>query len=653
MLRRAIALFALVAVMVTVGASVRSSAAAQDPSAGSLQLLARTPWVTASNPVFELIVGAERAARVEATIHDELVGAGGRSRFRTQLAGGDLGPQIGPTYTFDDEGSGRWRLQVPVVEAPTASTDDATAAPLALPDVGVYPVSVRAVDENGRELGSMLTHLVRSPAPDTFPTLASVIVVAGPETTATRPDGSVQLDDRAEANTQAVASAADRVPEVPFLYAVTPETIDALGPVARTRLAESSLSVPDGPWAGLDLGAWLSDDDLSDPLDHQIDRGRDALDGAQLNRSTATVLREPVTATQRDVLTFAGADVLITESDLAVGLEAPAVGRLRPAQVAESEQSALVVDDALQAHLQTNDDSVLAVHHLLADLAVLFFDRPNDPRSAMVWVEEPESLGGDALEALLSGFGASGEIVAAAEPDDVLSSIEPSGTLSMARRPPPSLSDYANALAATVAQIRVWDSVLLADDDRAEVLEATLDATAATDVIDQADEWFARARAIVDAQLTGITIPEQQTVTLTEREAELPIRIDNDLGYEANVLLKLDSTRLEVPEQGPRGIPVQLVPGANDLRIPVRARASGSFPLDVSVSTPRGSRVLADARFSVRTTVLNGVGLALTAGSLLVLLVWWARHFRDGRRDRRLVELGDATPRHEPEGADH
>jgi hypothetical protein len=289
----------------------------------------------------------------------------------------------------------------------------------------------------------------------------------------------------------------------------------------------------------------------------------------------------------------------------------------------------------------------------LADLAVLFFDRPNDQRSAMIWVAEPEMLGGDALAALLSGVDGSGQIVAAAEPREVLSSVEPAGTLSMARRPPPSLSAYANELAATVAQIRVWDSVLLDDDDRADMLEATLDATAAADVIDQADEWFARARAIVDAQLTGITIPEQQTVTLTEREAELPIRIDNDLGYDANVLLKLDSTRLEVSDQGPRGIPVQLAPGANDLRIPVRARASGSFPLDVSISTPRGNRVLAEGRFSVRTTVLNGVGLALTAGSLLVLLVWWARHFRNGRRDRRLVDPAAPTPHHQSAGGDH
>ena len=651
MLSRAIGALALLASLITGGATPFSAAGTQEPTA-AVRLLERTPWVTAADS-FDVLVAAPGAVTVEATVHDELVGSGGRSRFRTQLAGGDLGPQIGPTFGLTVEGSDRWRLQLPIDDSGAASDDDAGVA-IELPDSGVYPVSVRALDADGDELGSLLTHLVRSPSPGTFPALGSVVAVAGPATTATRPDGSVELDARALANTQAVTSAANKVPDVPFLYAATPETIDALGQIELARLARAAVAIPDGPWAGLDLGAWLSEDDLSDPLDHQIERGRDSLDRAELDRSTAAILRAPVTATQRDVLMFAGADVLITSSDLAVGLEAPAVGRVRPALVGDSERPALVVDDGLQAHLSTaGDDPLLAAHHLLTDLAVLFFDRPNDQRAVLLWIDEPGVLGPEALEVLLSGLDGSGQVAAAVEPRDALSTVEPEGALSMARRPPPSLSDYADALAATVAQIRVWDSVLVDGDDRAGELEATLDATAATDVIEQADEWFARAQAIVDAQLTGITIPEQQTVTLTESEAELPIRIDNDLGYEADVLVKLDSTRLEVPEQGPRGIAVRLAPGANDLRIPVQARASGSFPLDVSVSTPRGNRTLAEGRFSVRTTVLNGVGIALTAGSLLVLLVWWGRHFRDGRRDRRLVELDTPTPRHELEGADH
>ncbi len=632
--------------MVTVGPAPPVTA---QESTAALVLLERTPWVAAGE-VFEILVRAPGAAAVEASVHDELVGSGGRSRFRTQLAGGDLGPPIGSARPLVDEGSDRWRLRIPI--RPAADPGGQPSLDLAV--AGVYPLEVRAVDGEGRPTGALLTHIVKSPAPGTFPPLAAVLAVAGPTTTATQPDGSVRLDDAALANTISVASAAHRVPDVPFLYTLRPETIDAIDEVDRTRLARSGVAVPDGPWAGLDLGAWLSEPELSDQLDHQIARGRSAIDAADIARASATVLRDPVTALQRDVLTFADAELLLTSSDLAVGLEPPVVGRLRPVQVDDSRLRALVVDDELQRHLaEADNDPLLSAHHLLADVAVLFFNRPNDPRSLLLWVDDPAALGADVLAVLLEAADGSGPILGATNAAEALSAGEAAGTFSMARRRPPPLQDYAAGLAAAVDDIRVWNSTLVASDDRAAELEATLDATAAVDVIDDAGEWFARARAIVDAQLTGITIPQQQTVTLTEREADLPIRINNDLGYEANVLIKLDSTRLEVPRQGRNGIAMRLATGENDLRIPVRARASGSFPLDVTVSTPRGARVLAEGRFSVRTTVLNGVGIALTAGSLLVLLVWWARHFRDGRRDRRLVERDVTDRRHETTGADH
>ena len=54
------------------------------------------------------------------------------------------------------------------------------------------------------------------------------------------------------------------MPDVPFLYNLTPETIDALDEVDRDRLSRSSVAVPDGPWARLDQGAWLAEPDLSD-----------------------------------------------------------------------------------------------------------------------------------------------------------------------------------------------------------------------------------------------------------------------------------------------------------------------------------------------------------------------------------------------------
>jgi hypothetical protein len=59
--------------------------------------------------------------------------------------------------------------------------------------------------------------------------------------------------------------------------------------------------------------------------------------------------------------------------------------------------------------------------------------------------------------------------------------------------------------------------------------------------------------------------------------------------------------------------------------------------LRVSLVSPDGRLVVAQSRFTVRSTAFSGVGLVLTVGALVVLLGWWGRHHVRGRRNRRLV----------------
>jgi hypothetical protein len=55
------------------------------------------------------------------------------------------------------------------------------------------------------------------------------------------------------------------------------------------------------------------------------------------------------------------------------------------------------------------------------------------------------------------------------------------------------------------------------------------------------------------------------------------------------------------------------------------------------VTSPDGSIVLDRSTFDVRSTAISGVGIFLSIGAGLFLAIWWARHWRDTRRSRRLV----------------
>src|SRR6202042_3607554 len=73
------------------------------------------------------------------------------------------------------------------------------------------------------------------------------------------------------------------------------------------------------------------------------------------------------------------------------------------------------------------------------------------------------------------------------------------------------------------------------------------------------------------------------------------------------------------------------------LRVPVEARTWGVFAIDVTVTSPDGSLILATGRDTVRSTAVSFVGIVIIVVSLLFLGIWWIRDIRSGRRARRLV----------------
>ena len=69
----------------------------------------------------------------------------------------------------------------------------------------------------------------------------------------------------------------------------------------------------------------------------------------------------------------------------------------------------------------------------------------------------------------------------------------------------------------------------------------------------------------------------------------------------------------------------------------VVARTSGAFPLKVSIQSPAEALTISQTRFTVRSTAASGVGIVLSIGAGLFLLVWWVRNLHHGRRARELV----------------
>ena len=126
------------------------------------------------------------------------------------------------------------------------------------------------------------------------------------------------------------------------------------------------------------------------------------------------------------------------------------------------------------------------------------------------------------------------------------------------------------------------------------------------------------------------------------------------------------------------GMMVQLIAGKNAVRTTVYSDADGHYEFPkleagtytLRIAQPRefrpfvqekveisGANALDDivltritsGEFNVRSTAVSGVGLVLTIAAGLFLLIWWGRHFRRTRRDKRLIasdhpSMRESTP---------
>lgn len=223
-------------------------------------------------------------------------------------------------------------------------------------------------------------------------------------------------------------------------------------------------------------------------------------------------------------------------------------------------------------------------------------------------------------------------------------------------RPPASaFSDAAIVRSARVAESAVG-SVFPGDQTRMAALTRQVLTSESADL--NADQRAQVAGVVTAAfgQLRHlISLPGASSITLTARDGGVPITVVANGAAGANVQLRLSSDKLSfrpflppgghcvTPSAGVELCNLTLSSEATTLTVPVVARTSGVFSLDVSLSTPDGKISLSDTSDTVRSTAFSGVGVVLIVVAGFGLAYWWIRNIRHGRRARDLVPAGSGT----------
>jgi hypothetical protein len=181
--------------------------------------------------------------------------------------------------------------------------------------------------------------------------------------------------------------------------------------------------------------------------------------------------------------------------------------------------------------------------------------------------------------------------------------------------------------------------------DPADLLLQRLDVAGAATTPAPRDEYLAAVNAELDAVFDAVRVLPTEGITLSSAEGYIYVTIENKLKRPVTVNVQLSSGVQLFEAAG--GTPtrttnlVRQLPPESSARVGVEVHTvtSGLSTIDVRLTSPDGAVVLNTRDVQVRSTVFSVVGLVLTVAAGVFLLVWWARHFRDARRARKLVGL--------------
>jgi hypothetical protein len=316
------------------------------------------------------------------------------------------------------------------------------------------------------------------------------------------------------------------------------------------------------------------------------------------------------------------------------------VGGQSAAHAAVDEHDLLVTDAAASASLSdaAAEADPAARQRLLAESAArIFLAEARAPGAPLlIGLERDETRAPDALREVISAADSIGFDLA------TLRETSPAAAAISAETGTPGAEHVVNLLADEQAlgafSTILADPQVLLSPERIRILRTLAVGTPADEFSASVDEH----RALTTATLGAVSIPPSSTIQLLSANADLPIRVRNDLPWPVTVQLTASPTdpRLDVKPL------VETVVQANStltVKVPVSARVgSGEVDLRLALHSPTGVLIQGDQimRVAVRAD-WETIGLGVL-GALVVLLVGFGALRTVRRKRREAAEEADA-----------
>jgi Family of unknown function (DUF6049) len=645
------------------GAGQQAAAATSDTPA-PLTLSSQTPWVTATQPWFNLGLDVAQPASQASSLH---VGLTFYSRLvdasQMQQALGST-PQKGvlgrvpdvPVESVDGHLTASACVTVlPDVDAAAPASGPAACTGGGIPPLvlgctpsldtcgGVYPVSVALVRQGSTvaRFTTFLTYQQPTAEGEGGPLRVAMVLPVGSGSVASM--ASVLADHRAVATTLAVSPQA--VEQV--LRGRGKEGTHAVGQLATLDDAE----VLDQPYVPVNVAA-LTEAGIAGEIQAQLARGDAILRLAGLHPTGGPWVDAASGFSQGDAADLASGmqvagmtQLVLDDADLVQGSGSNyTFGQPFDLDLGHGPDiPAVAADASLGSRFDSAPgDPVLGAEQLLAGLSFVHYENAFLPDRRGIVVTPPSGWQASTpfVETLLTGL-TGNPALQPVTVQQLFAQVPVGGNNEPSTRRLQGGS-AGRGISHTVAQRIAADRVQLSSysaavGGRPTSLNTLSDALLASEARSLSP---ARRTAALDVfghdfagQLDQITLATERTVTFTSRTAPIPITVRSAAPYPVHVVISLASDKFVFPDGSSQTLILDRP--TTSVRMVAQARTSGDrLPIDVTLRTPDGQLTFARTVLTVHSTAISFVGVALTVLAGAVLLAWWVRTWYKSRRRR-------------------
>lgn len=509
---------------------------------------------------------------------------------------------------------------------------------LYLQQTGIYPLTINAYLADGQLQASTLTFLDRRDPTTPDQNVPTTVFASLSAPASHSEDGTIAIDDETRAEVQQFTRFLTTV-RAPVTLQVQPELLESLaespdtydtGLFGNLRSALQGHGITIAPYLPVDVAAFVHDGLLTELTAH-IDLGEKTLNrllpGVTVHRST-WVSPDSLDQGSLSALSRLGVNsyIMLPGSVDETQREKPAGYLSRPSGAANATVSLISADDELASTIDSpSDDTVRAGIRIAAEV--------------LARRDELIAEGGSANDIRLLVASSRGDVV---DPDLLASaarflaespgiSLQDLGGLQavndrlpatvFADRTDRTLGGLASPISQSRRELTAIGSMLPGDDPRNATWAGLLAIASASNTSNPSD--YVNGLRSELRRLTGaVTLVTPDTVTLSSRNGSIRLQLRSTETTPLLVRLAVASPKVTFS-----GLPdvVELLPGSTtDVKISLRARTNGRFPISVRVLTPSDRvQVVSPAVVTARVTAVAGLGQLVSVTLLLVLLAWW------------------------------